>query len=303
VPQATWEWYFKAVSQRFKGCVLVDMSDDGRSRGKRNRYRVVHDISHIAIWQPNPDYARTKSAKKKKAGQGTWQREGMDGWPGDAFGLNDVDQACTETLRRWADEGRIPRIDDKRFSLSLTQTAAPAGTRLAHTTRMSDSNTDPVNNVDASIPTSAPAADASTSASAPADASADPRGIESPDEPGADSDQPKLSAYDKLLQVAAAVERAKFALGLKGFFDPAQTEIGGLIDEILADVPFIDPTKPIWYREPDEATIERAAVAAYELCPDHDQFDADRVLTWDMLSEMRKRAHRAAAKAILAIRK
>jgi hypothetical protein len=114
------------------------------------------------------------------------------------------------------------------------------------------------------------------------------------------SGAPEPSAYDKLLRVAASVERAKFALGLKGFFDPAQTEIGGLIDEVLADVPFVDQSQPVWWREPGEATVERAARAGYEALSSSAGIAAG---TWDDVPESGKAGYRAAAKAILALGK
>lgn len=111
--------------------------------------------------------------------------------------------------------------------------------------------------------------------------------------------EPQLSAYDKLLQVAASVERAKFALGLKGFFDPAQREIGGLIEEVLAEVPYVDQSQPVWWREPDEVTVERAAKAGYEATQTATGGDG----AWENVPESGKAGYRAAATTILAMRK
>jgi len=121
-----------------------------------------------------------------------------------------------------------------------------------------------------------------------------------PSAPATAATQPEPTAYDKLLRVAASVERAKFALGLKGFFDPAQTQLGGLIDEVLQDVPYVDHSQPIWWRESDEATLERAAQAGYTALT---TAQGAEPTPWETLPETNKAGHRAAAKAILAIRK
>jgi hypothetical protein len=132
-------------------------------------------------------------------------------------------------------------------------------------------------------------------------------GTETADETETASDPvdetPTVGAYEKLLQVAASVERAKFALGLKGFFDPAQTVINGLVDEVLADVPFTDQSQPIWYRESDETTVERAAKAGYEAFHAANGVSDASLVAWDSVSEDVKNCYRAAAKAALAIKK
>lgn len=126
---------------------------------------------------------------------------------------------------------------------------------------------------------------------------------QSPIDPAADNTHdvvPTPTAYDKLLQLAASVERAKFALGLKGFFDASQSEINAMIDEVVADVPFADKSQPIWWREPDDATVERAAKAGYEAFANS---NGGGTGGWDAVPEGSKADFRAMAKAALCVSK
>jgi len=101
------------------------------------------------------------------------------------------------------------------------------------------------------------------------------------------------SAVEKLSEIAAAVETAKWAAGIKGFFDPRQKEIHSITDEVLSTVPYADITVPIWFKAPDSQLVEDAAIAASVAVGEK----------WEDQDDDTKERYRTAAKAILALKK
>ena len=112
-------------------------------------------------------------------------------------------------------------------------------------------------------------------------------------QPDQNTTEPPKTAWEKAQELAESVEKAKFALGLKGYFTPEQTGIGAILDEIIADVPYTVPGVPVFYKEPEEETIERAAKAGVAASGGH----------WDELSDEDKAQAIKFAKAAMTIKK